>query len=177
MNTNIGYVVQKYLKDKIKIRYVIEASDFFNILESMGIMEDTDELHNILEYFDNEKIDMHFNDDDVELYKKFKITKANIEFLKTIKINRSRIKSVMDKSGNLNFQKLANNTYFLKTYKEEIEPEVGVVESMTIDSSLTELHEKLLKLKVNTLSETINKSDEELMRDAINKYNQIKNQE
>lgn len=177
MNTNIGYVVQKYLKDKIKIRYVIEASDFFNILESMGIMEDTDELYNILEYFDNEKIDMHFNDDDVELYKKFKITKANIEFLKTIKINRSRIKSVMDKSGNLNFQKLANNTYFLKTYKEEIEPEVGVVESMTIDSSLTELHEKLLKLKVNTLSETINKSDEELMRDAINKYNQIKNQE
>ena len=177
MNTNIGYVVQKYLKDKIKIRYVIEASDFFNILESMGIMEDTDELHNILEYFDNEKIDMHFNDDDVELYKKFKITKANIEFLKTIKINRSRIKSVMDKSGNLNFQKLANNTYFLKTYKEEIEPEVGVVERVTIDSSLTELHEKLLKLKVNTLSETINKSDEELMRDAINKYNQIKNQE
>ena len=177
MNTNIGYVVQKYLKDKIKIRYVIEASDFFNILESMGIMEDTDELYNILEYFDNEKIDMHFNDDDVELYKKFKITKANIEFLKTIKINRSRIKSVMDKSGNLNFQKLANNTYFLKTYKEEIEPEVGVVESMTIDSSLTELHEKLLKRKVNTLSETINKSDEELMRDAINKYNQIKNQE
>lgn len=177
MNTNIGYVVQKYLKDKIKIRYVIEASDFFNILESMGIMEDTDELYNILEYFDNEKIDMHFNDDDVELYKKFKITKANIEFLKTIKINRSRIKSVMDKSGNLNFQKLANNTYFLKTYKEEIEPEVGVVERVTIDSSLTELHEKLLKLKVNTLSETINKSDEELMRDAINKYNQIKNQE
>jgi len=52
--------IEKRLQDKKQQRWVIHSNDLFDLFMSMGIMEEEELLMDILEYLEEQKIDVHF---------------------------------------------------------------------------------------------------------------------
>jgi len=93
--------IEKRLQDKKTQRWVIPSKDLFDLFISMGIMEDEELLMDILEYLEENKIDIYFKDDLEQIqYSKFKKLERGYQLRKRHKEdsgkNKESIKKIME---------------------------------------------------------------------------------
>lgn len=92
--------VVKQLNDKKQQRWVIKSQDLFDLWSKMGIMEEEDMLMDILEYLEDNKIDVHFENAAYEAqYSKFKKIEQGYKIKKhmkgTIDENKKKVEKVL----------------------------------------------------------------------------------
>ncbi len=121
--SELGDTVIKFLNDKKKQRWVIEAADLFNLLNSMGILDDVDSMFIVIEDLENSNIDVNFRDTDIEYYKIFKAFEKQYKFFKNFKKNRADVLKMINKVDDI---KIKPDDSWLESYRndnqENIEP-------------------------------------------------------
>jgi hypothetical protein len=97
----LGRFVLKTLNDKVKVKKIIESDDFFEVIGNMGLTDVDVEVVNIIEYLENENIDINFNEGQSKEYIRFKSIKNNHQLMKRIKVKKEDVKNMMIKVENI----------------------------------------------------------------------------
>ena len=58
MENKLGEFVIKFLQDKIETRKIIKCDDFFQLINDMGITDDSDEIIDIIYYLEDNNTDI-----------------------------------------------------------------------------------------------------------------------
>ena len=95
MESKISKTVIKFLGEKVKTRYVVNSNDFFNIINDMGLKDDTDILYEIFEYFEENKIDLNFETKD-ENYRVYNQILSRHELMRKLKLNRKKVVDIIN---------------------------------------------------------------------------------
>jgi len=172
--SKLGDTVIKFLNDKKKQRWVIEAADLFNLLNSMGILDDVDSMFIVIEDLENSDIDVNFRDTDIEYYKIFKAFEKQYKFFKSLKYNRADVVKMINKVDEIEV-KLDDD--WLQLYKNDDEAET--TETTTtgqLNPDLLKLNEKIKNEITDRIIQNLNQvSDEERMQLAMEQINELNN--
>jgi|688.fasta_scaffold08476_3 hypothetical protein len=119
--------IEKQLQDKKQQRWVIQSKDLFDLWSSMGIMEEEELLMNILEYLEENKIDVHFENSTYEAqFKTFKKLEQGYQIRKRMKGKIDETKKYIEKV--MSYKPNVDDTFLLEymTDDEEEQKEVRV---------------------------------------------------
>jgi len=150
-----SFIIEQ-LKDKITQRYVVNSEDFFFIIEGMGIMDNDELLFEILEYFENEKIDVHFKTSSEQIrYNQFKELEKRVALTRRMNLTREQVIDLNNRVDNI---KPSLNDGWLKSYMLDSDEDQN--------KYLTELNivhktNDLDNLKERFISQEVNRQNEE----------------
>lgn len=119
--------IEKQLQDKKQQRWVIQSKDLFDLWSSMGVMEEEELLMNILEYLEENKIDVHFENSAYEAqFKTFKKLEQGYQIRKRMKGKIDETKKYIEKV--MSYKPNVDDTFLLEymTDDEEEQKEVRV---------------------------------------------------
>lgn len=173
----IGKTFVKYLGDKIKQRLVVESSDLFEMMNNMGITDDSETVIDIMEHLDENNIDVHFKEGDQENHRRFKIMKQQFRIFTDLKVRRKRSVELIKKMDEI---KIKPQGEWLEQYRnsdseEEFKP--GYNNGPETNPELDELNQRIKNQVFEEMKERLNKmTDEERFEHAINQIENIRNQ-
>lgn len=176
--SNLGDTVIKFLGEKIKQRYVVEAHDLFELFLNMGILEDQDSLNMVLEYLDSKNVDVNFRDNQSEYYEKYKRIERVYKFMKTTNINKEKVLTMMNKVDTI---KPKLDTSWMERYRTVNDEEPESKEPMTatpfeINPDLENLQQRIIDESTNRIiNELSQMSDEERLQQAMESLNELHN--
>jgi hypothetical protein len=139
--------IEKQIQDKKTQRWVIESEVLFILFKNMGIMEDQDMLMDIIDYLEENKIDVYFNNTDSNLFfGKFTSIEKSCKIRKKIGINSEKIKQHINMVNSLKIE--IDDDYF-KTFMTDDDEEIKeIVENLPkFDKHLENLQSKIDKEK------------------------------
>lgn len=173
--SKIGSTVVKYLKELLRTRYVVEADDLFNLFNNMGIIDDDDMTYEILEYFDANDIDVHFKNQDDNLYKRFKDIERRFKLVKKLEFNREKVVKVIEKVDTINPKihddKWLNEYQNIDKEDEEIDAPPNIM-----NPDLIKLNDKIIQeIQGRMIQELSEIPDEERLRHATEQLAQLNN--
>jgi hypothetical protein len=147
--------VIKQLNDKITQRYVVNADDFFQIIESMGISDNLDALFEVIQYFEESKIDVFFkNGTDHVRYQTFRNIEQQLGIMRRLNKKHEEITELNRKANNI---KPHMDDSWLKSFMIEDDEEKN---------------KYLLELKITTTkSDDLTKLKERLTQDEVDRRN------
>lgn len=172
---SLGNTVVKFLKEKIRTRYVVEASDLFELFLNMGILEDVESLNLVLEHLENSNIDVNFRDNQSEYYERYKRIEKVYKFMKTTKIRKDEVLGMMKKVDTI---KPKLDTSWMEVYRisedEEIEEKLEL--SSVMNPDLENLQQRIIDESTNRIINELNQmSDEERLQQAMERLNELHN--
>lgn len=176
--SNLGDTVIKFLGEKIKQRYVVEAHDLFELFLNMGIIEDQDLLNMVLEHLESRNIDVNFRDNQSDLYEKYKRIERVYKFMKTTNINKEKVLTMMNKVDTI---KPKLDTSWMEQYRaqNDEEPESEELKTATpieINPDLANLQQRIVEESTNRIISELNQmSDEQRFEHAMNRINELQN--
>jgi len=152
--SRIAKFVIKQLEDKKQQRWVIQSKDLFDLWENMGIMGCEDELMDILEYLEENNIDVHFENSTYEAqFNIFKRIEMGYKLRKHMKDQIDKNKIKIEKV--LSIKPKVNDSFLLEymTDDEEEQKIINEKHNKVYDengkvNSLNEFQEKI-KMKIN----------------------------
>lgn len=97
----LGYFVLRILDKKIKTKKIIDSIHFFDLIEKMGFDDDDIEVGDIIDYLEDNNVDVNFKEGQSEEYKRFKKVRHKYNILKKLKINKDGIRDMMVKVDNI----------------------------------------------------------------------------
>lgn len=146
--------VIKQLEDKKQQRWVIPSKDLFDLLSKMGIMHQEDYLMDILEYLEENNIDVHFENPAYEAqFSVFKKIEMGYKLRKHMKDQIDENKIKIEKV--LSIKPKVNDSFLLEYMTDDEEDQKIIKEkyNKVFDedgkvNSLNEFQEKI-KMKIN----------------------------
>jgi hypothetical protein len=161
--TLINEFIQKKIDEKKQQRWVVESNDLFIIFKMMDIMDNSELLMDILEYLEDNKIDIQFQESlNHKEYKTFKQLEQGFKLRKVFKSKsvdiRGRIEKVMSIKPDV-------DDTFLLEYRTEQEEEIEKVKSL--DENIIKFQNKIKEEVRNKMIENlpqIDKSEIENLR-------------
>lgn len=146
--------VIKQLEDKKQQRWVIPSKDLFDLWSKMGIMEQEDYLMDILEYLEENNIDVHFENPAYEAqFSVFKKIEMGYKLRKHMKNQIDENKIKIEKV--LSIKPKVNDSFLLEYMTDDEEDQKIIKEkyNKVFDedgkvNSLNEFQEKI-KMKIN----------------------------
>jgi len=137
--------IEKELQDKKQQRWVIDSNDFFNLVFAMGIMEQEELLMDILEYLEENKIDIHFSSPEKQnQFQTFKKIEQGYRIRKQMKGYSEEIKKNIEKvmgykpnvSDDFLLEYMTDDEEYIQNLNATIQP---------INKDIQELQEKITK--------------------------------
>ena len=61
MEKSLGEFIIKFLQDKTQTRKIIKCDDFFQLIEDMGITDESDDVISIINYLEENNTDINFH--------------------------------------------------------------------------------------------------------------------
>lgn len=176
--SNLGDTVLKFLREKIKQRYVVEAHDLFELFLNMGILEDQDSLNMVLEHLESKNVDINFKDNQSYYYEKYKRIEKIYKFMKTTNINKDKVLTMMNKVDTI---KPKLDTSWMERYRSVDDEEPNSEEPKTatpieINPDLVNLQQRIDEETKNRLISEMNQmSDEQRLEHAMDRINELQN--
>lgn len=143
--------IEKQIQSKKEQRWVIPSEHLFMIFESMGIMDEQDILMDILEYLENNKIDVNFKSEVQDLqFRKFKSIEKAYQMRKILGVKSDEIKKHINKV--MNTKVTINDTYFKQFMTDDEEILVEMRQKLpSFDEDLQKLQSKIDKEKTDDM--------------------------
>jgi hypothetical protein len=136
-NKSIPQFIVDKLKDKIVTKLVLNSYDLYEQCFKMGILEDNEVMEKVINYLDENNIDINFNATDKEFYNRYRFIESRIKMGKRIKDNGRHINDTMKRVLNI---KVDQRPEWLETYRDDEEPPQGIIENNL--GFMTEIVEK-----------------------------------
>lgn len=104
MESKLGDFVIKYLKEKTHTRKVIKCVDFFILITNMGLSDECVEVMNIVEYLDQNEIDINFDDISGDYYSRFKSIERKVKLSKMLQGSKTEVQKMIEKVDSIQIQ-------------------------------------------------------------------------
>ena len=85
MGKSLGSLVIKVLKEKTETRKIIKCDDFFELIQDMGLNDDSDEIIDIVNYLEENNTDINFhNSKTKDYYSRYKNIEKKVQLSKLL---------------------------------------------------------------------------------------------
>jgi hypothetical protein len=117
----LGDFVIKYLNEKTETRKIIKCDDFFLLVESMGLKDDSDDIVNIIDYLEENKTDINFHDAKTgDFYRRFRNIEKKIQMSKMLKGSKTEVQKLIEKVDSI---KVKERPDWLEMYRDDLTDE------------------------------------------------------
>lgn len=125
-NKTIPQFIVDKLEDKIVTKRVLNSYDLYEQCFKMGIWEDNEVMEKIINYLDENNIDVNFNAASKEFYDRYRFIESRIKMGKKIKDKGRYINDTMKRVLNI---KIDQRPEWLEEYRDDEEPPQGIIEN------------------------------------------------
>jgi Fe2+ transport system protein B len=160
----LGDFVLRQLDEKVKTKKIIDSIDFFDLIGKMGFDDDDIEVGNIIDYLEDNNVDINFKEGQSEEYKRFKKIGHSYKIIKKLKIKKEDIRNTMDKVDNIHPPERPD---WLLKYMDDDENQVGQYHTFSEDSPYQRIQD-IINEEFKQQAET---RAEELMNEFRNNLN------
>jgi hypothetical protein len=127
MKQTLGEFVIKFLKDKTETRKIIKCDDFFQLINDMGLNDDNDEVIDIIDYLDNNNIDINFHNAKTgDFYNRFRNIERKVQISKMLKGSETEVQKMIKKVESIKVQERPD---WLDYYRNDDEDTTPIVTS------------------------------------------------
>jgi len=104
MENKLGDFVIKFLKDKTETRKIIKCDDFFQLVHDMGLSDESNEVMDIVEYLDQNEIDINFDETGGNYYSRFKSIERKVKLSKMLQGSKTEVQKLIEKVDSITVQ-------------------------------------------------------------------------
>jgi hypothetical protein len=119
MGNKLGDFIIKQINDKKVQRWIIPSDDLFVLCGNMGIIDDDDLMINVMEYLEENEIDVNFHSNQsTGYYRRWNEIEKIITLKKMLSGNKTEIQLMMEKVDSI---KVPERPEWLQTYMDDEE--------------------------------------------------------
>ena len=119
MENKLGEFVIKFLQDKTETRKIIKCDDFFQLVNDMGINDDSDEIVDIIYYLEDNKTDINFHEAKTNnFYTRFRNIERKVQMAKMLKGSETEVQKMIKKVESI---KITERPDWLDYYRNDDE--------------------------------------------------------
>jgi hypothetical protein len=123
MENKLGDFVIKFLKDKTETRKVIKCDDFFQLVNDMGINDDSDEIVDIIYYLEDNKTDINFHGAKTnDYYNRFRNIERKVQISKMLKGSETEVQKMIKKVDSIKVQERPDWLDYYRNDDEDATP-------------------------------------------------------
>jgi hypothetical protein len=127
MENNLGEFVIKFLQDKTETRKIIKCDDFFQLIENMGITDESDDVISIIYYLEDNKTDINFHGAKTNnYYNRFRNIERKVQISKMLKGSETEVQKMIKKVESIKVQERPD---WLDYYRNDDEDTTPIVTS------------------------------------------------
>lgn len=120
----LGEFILKQIEEKKTQRWIITSDDLFTLCGNMGIIEEDDVMIDIMEYLENNQIDVNFhNNKSAGYYRIWNELERKVKLRKMLKGSKTEVQQMIEKVDKIKVQERPD---WLQTYMNDDE-EPGAV--------------------------------------------------
>jgi hypothetical protein len=124
METKLGDFVIKFLQDKTESRKIIKCDDFFQLINDMGITDDSDEIVDIIYYLEDNNTDINFHGANTQnFYTRYRNIERKVQMSKILKGSKPEVQKLIEKVESISVKERPD---WLETYRNDDESESPV---------------------------------------------------
>jgi hypothetical protein len=117
METKLGDFVIKFLQNKTETRKIIKCDDFFQLINDMGITDDSDEIISIINYLEDNDTDINFHKANTQdYYNRFRNIERKVQMSKMLIGSKTEVQKMIEKVESI---KIEERPDWLDYYKNE----------------------------------------------------------
>ena len=117
METKLGDFVIKFLQDKTQTRKIIKCDDFFQLINDMGITDDSDEIISIINYLEENNTDINFHGAKTQnFYNRFRNIEKKVQMSKMLIGSKTEVQKLIEKVDKIKVQERPD---WLEMYRDD----------------------------------------------------------
>jgi len=121
MEKSLGEFVIKFLQDKTQTRKIIKCDDFFQLIEDMGITDESDEVIGIINYLEENNTDINFHGTNTQnFYNRFRNIERKVQMTKILKRFGPEVQKLIEKVESVTVKERPD---WLEMYRNDDEDE------------------------------------------------------
>ena len=173
MENKLGDFILKRIEDKKTQRWIISSDDLFTLCGDMVIIDDDDIMMNIMEYLEENQIDVNFHNNKSEgYYRRWNELERKIKLRSMFKDSKTEVQKMIEKVNNI---KIEDRPDWLELYKnDDEEPGEIVVKYDNQYQRITNMLMQELREQVDDEPEiTLDEIQQEVKNEIIYRDNPI----
>ena len=114
----LGEFIIKRIEEKKTQRWIISSDDFFVLCSDMGIIDDDDTMMNIMDYLEENKIDVNFHNATSAqgLYRRWRELEKKLKLREMLKGSKTEVQKMIEKVDTIKVQDRPN---WLEMYRDD----------------------------------------------------------
>lgn len=114
----LGEFIIKRIEEKKTQRWIISSDDFFVLCSDMGIIDDDDTMMNIMDYLEENKIDVNFHNatSAQSLYSRWRELEKKLKLREMLKGSKTEVQQMIEKVETIKVQDRPN---WLEMYRDD----------------------------------------------------------
>jgi hypothetical protein len=126
MESKLGDFVIKFLQDKTETRKIIKCDDFFQLVNDMGISDDSDEIVTIIAYLEDNNTDINFHKANTQnFYTRFRNIERKVQMDKMLKGSETEVQKMIKKVESIKVQERPDWLDYYRNEDDEDETNVN----------------------------------------------------
>jgi hypothetical protein len=173
MENKLGDFILKRIEEKKTQRWIISSDDLFTLCGDMVIIDDDDIMMNIMEYLEENQIDVNFHNNKSEgYYRRWNELERKIKLRSMFKDSKTEVQKMIEKVNNI---KIEDRPDWLELYKnDDEEPGEIVVKYDNQYQRITNMLMQELREQVDDEPEiTLDEIQQEVKNEIIYRDNPI----
>lgn len=159
----------KQLNDSKVQRWIIKATDLFALCNNMGILDDDELMIDIIEYLENNEIDINFIGGD-QFYKDFVRLENKVKMGRMLRGSKTEVQLMIEKIDSI---KVPERPYWLEMYRDDLTDEK--IESSKMEFSDENPYQRITNMLTQELEDKVNSESiptiDELRQEINNQIN------
>ena len=169
MENKLGDFVIKFLKDKTETRKIIKCDDFFQLVNDMGINDDSDEIVDIIYYLEDNKIDINFHGAKTNnYYNRFRNIERKVQISKMLKGSETEVQKMIKKVESIKVQERPDWLDYYRNDDEDTTPIVTSERDRNLGQDIIDRLTNKVKERINSESGITLDEIREQMNQEIN---------
>jgi hypothetical protein len=137
METKLGDFVIKFLQNKTETRKIIKCDDFFQLINDMGITDDSDEIISIINYLEENNTDINFHEAKTQnFYNRFRNIEKKVQMSKMLIGSKTEVQKMIEKVESVKVQERPDWLDYYKNEDDEDETNVNGMPTSDRDKNL-----------------------------------------
>ena len=134
MENSLGEFVIKFLQDKTETRKIIKCDDFFQLIENMGITDESDDVISIINYLEENNTDINFHGVNTQnFYTRYRNIERKVQMSKMLKGYKTEVQQMIEKVDGI---KVKERPDWLEYYRNEDDENTTPMETSDRDRNL-----------------------------------------
>ena len=164
METKLGDFVIKFLQDKTQTRKIIKCDDFFQLINDMGITDDSDEIISIINYLEENNTDINFHEAKTQnFYNRFRNIEKKVQMSKMLIGSKTEVQKLIEKVDKIKVQERPD---WLEMYKDDSTDEI--IEDSKMKVSNENPYQRITNMLMEELREQVENEPEVTIEGILN---------